>query len=56
MREKKELQNRGIALLIRQGKEMFRIPENINHYAPEDYLAAEKKFVKECIIKGNCRL
>ena len=39
---------------IRQGQRIFRIPENTNHYSAESYKAAEKKFVKLCILEGRC--
>lgn len=39
---------------IRQGQRKFRIPENTNHYSAENYKAAEKKFVKFCVLEGRC--
>jgi len=27
-------------------KNIFRIPENLNHYSEKDYRAAERKFLK----------
>ncbi len=39
---------------IREGRRMFQIPENTNHYSIENYKAAEKKFVKLCILEGRC--
>ena len=39
-------QNSGILMLIRRYKQIFRIPENLNHYTKADYILAEKKFVK----------
>ncbi len=36
----------GIKKLINMYKEIFRVPENLNHYSVEDYKIAEKKFVK----------
>jgi hypothetical protein len=38
--------NRGIKSLIRLYKNIFRIPENLNHYSKRDYRKAERKFLK----------
>lgn len=38
--------NRGIRALIKMYKNIFRIPENLNHYTEKDYRAAERKFLK----------
>jgi len=38
--------NRGIRALIKIYKNIFRIPENLNHYSEKDYRAAERKFLK----------
>jgi hypothetical protein len=38
--------NRGIRALIKIYKNIFRIPENLNHYTKKDYRAAERKFLK----------
>lgn len=46
----------GIKRLIAQGRRRFRVPENLNHYSEEDFLNAERKFLKECIVLGKCRL
>ena len=37
---------RGIRALIKMYKNIFRIPENLNHYTEKDYRAAERKFLK----------
>jgi hypothetical protein len=47
---------RGIKALIWKGKKRFRIKENLRYYSSEDFKKAEKKFVKECILNGNCQL
>jgi hypothetical protein len=36
----------GIQLLIEKYREMFRIPENLNHYSKTDLKIAERKFLK----------
>jgi Fe2+ transport system protein FeoA len=38
--------NRGIRALIKIYRNIFRIPENLNHYSEKDYRAAERKFLK----------
>jgi hypothetical protein len=39
---------------IRQGRRMFQIPENTDYYSEESYKAAEKKFIKLCVLEGRC--
>jgi len=41
--------NRGIKSLIRLYKNIFRIPENLNHYSKRDYRKAERKFLKHTL-------
>ena len=45
----------GVKLLREMYRKKFRIPENINYYGKEDLKKAEKKYVKSCLISGNCR-
>jgi hypothetical protein len=47
---------KGLRKMIRKGREKFQIPENTNHYSPEHYKLAEKKFIKWCILEGKCSL
>jgi hypothetical protein len=49
-----EKYNKGLQRLIKNGKAAFRISENLDYYSEEDYKAAEKKFLKFCIIGGRC--
>ena len=42
--------NKGIKLLIQKCRKEFRQTENIEFYADEDYKAAERKFVKFCLL------
>ena len=44
----------GLRKIIKNGKEAFRISENLEYYSEEDFKAAEKKFLKLCIIGGRC--
>jgi transcription elongation factor Elf1 len=41
--------NRGIKLLVKNYKNRFRCPENINFYSAADFKKAEKKYVKFCL-------
>ncbi len=43
----------GIRKLVALYRKQFRIPENLNHYSPEDLLAAERKFIKFSLQDGN---
>ena len=52
---KKSSKEHGIKLLKEMYRKKFRIPENIEHYTKEDFKKAEKKYVKLCILTGNCR-
>jgi hypothetical protein len=40
--------------LIKKYRKKFRIRENLDHYSAEDLRAAEKKFLKMCLTKGQC--
>jgi hypothetical protein len=44
----------GVKLLREMYRKKFRIPENMNYYSKEDLKKAEKKYVKLCLISGNC--
>lgn len=51
--EKVLRRNSGIELLMNRYRKKFRIPENLNHYSKEDYLAAERKFLKYALDAGG---
>ena len=36
----------GIKLLLQKYRNVFKIPENLNHYSEADYKIAERKFLK----------
>jgi hypothetical protein len=44
----------GVKLLRAMYRKKFRVPENMNYYSEEDLKKAEKKYVKLCLITGNC--
>jgi len=46
--------NDGLRKIIKTGRESFRIAENTKYYSKEDYKAAEKKYLKLCVIGGKC--
>jgi hypothetical protein len=43
-------ENAGIRHLLRYYREVFRTPENVNHYSAKDYKMAEKKFLKYAVL------
>ena len=51
--QNKTTQN-GMKLLVRKYRRQFRIPENLDHYTDKDYKTAEQKYIKMCVLKGNC--
>jgi len=42
--------NKGIKLLVQKCRKEFRRTENTHFYADEEYKAAERKFVKFCLL------
>ena len=46
----------GIKRLVRKYRQAFRISENLDHYSPADYQAAEKRYVKLCLEVGPAAL
>ncbi|MFP4029958.1 MAG: hypothetical protein ACLFRG_11250 [Desulfococcaceae bacterium] len=42
----------GLRRLIRRYRNEFRNPENLNHYAEEDFREAERKYIRFCLT-GN---
>ena len=44
----------GVKLLRDMYRKKFRVPENMDYYSKEDLKEAEKKYVKLCLITGNC--
>jgi hypothetical protein len=47
--EKQPERNQGTKRLIRICKEIFRQPENLNHYTEADFKIAERKYVRFCL-------
>jgi len=45
----------GFKLLREKYRNKFRIRENMDYYSKEDFKKAEKKYVKLCLLTGNCR-
>ena len=48
--EKYSNPNKGIKLLIQKCRKEFRRTENTQFYEDEDFKAAERKFVKFCLL------
>ena len=53
---KPELKKRGIKLILERYRNTFRIPENLNHYAPDDLKIAERKFLKYVMRIGQLEM
>lgn len=45
----------GLKMLLKMGRKKFRIAENRDYYSAADFKAAERIFLKECIINDRCR-
>lgn len=45
---------RGIELLVEKCRAEFRCSENTDHYTENDYIEAERKYVKYCLY-GNTK-
>ena len=45
--------NQGIKKIVRESRRAFRIRENLLYYRPEDFEAAERKFVKFVLERGG---
>jgi len=43
----------GLQRLVEKKRQLFRIPENLNFYSEEDFLAAERKFLKFVLLNGD---
>jgi hypothetical protein len=46
---------RGLKKLLKYGRDKFRIEENRLYYSAADFRAAERKFIKACILNDRCR-
>ena len=51
--KKDSKENRGIKLLLKHYRSMFRVKENLNYYSSKDCKIAEKKFLKYALLKGK---
>ena len=49
MKRKDSKHNQGIQLLVKKYRDMFQIPENLNHYSSENYKIAEKRFIRHAL-------
>ena len=47
-------ENHGLRDLIKEGRRKFRRDENRLYYTEKDYRKAERKYLKECVIRGRC--
>ena len=51
MRDERQ-KNNGIAKLHEKCRRTFRIPENLDHYAPADFKKAERAFIRRGFLTG----
>lgn len=42
----------GMGRIVKEIRNRFRIPENLNHYSEKDFQEAEKKYLKFCLQEG----
>ena len=47
--KKVEMDSLGILTLMEIYQSRFKVPENLNHYSPEDYKIAERAFLIWCL-------
>ena len=45
--------NTGIKLMIRKYRKAFRVRENLDFYSEEDFMIAERKFLKFVLLQGE---
>lgn len=46
----------GIQLLLKKYRELFRTPENLNHYLDTDLRIAERKFLKYALEQRGIKI
>ncbi|MGA6926804.1 MAG: hypothetical protein WBY88_14040 [Desulfosarcina sp.] len=48
----------GIERLVKRYADAFQIPENVEHYSPDDFTRARRQFVRFCLEQGpgTCRI
>jgi hypothetical protein len=45
--------NSGIKLMVKKYRKAFRVPENLDFYSEEDFILAERKFLKYALLQGK---
>lgn len=51
--EKTVHENIGIKLMIQKYRKAFRVRENLDYYSEEDFIVAERKFLKYALLQGE---
>lgn len=51
--EKTIHENIGIKLMIQKYRKAFRVRENLEFYSEEDFIVAERKFLKYALLQGK---
>ena len=54
--KKAQGKNAGTQLLLKKYRNVFRIPENLNHYSKKDYEIAERKFIKYVLMERTVEI
>ncbi len=45
--------NTGIKLMLQKYRKAFRVRENLDFYSEEDFIVAERKFLKYALLQGK---
>ena len=45
--------NIGIKLMVQKYRKAFRVRENLEFYSEEDFIVAERKFLKYALLQGK---
>ena len=45
--------NTGIKLMVQKYRKAFRVRENLDFYSEEDFIVAERKFLKYALLQGK---
>ena len=45
--------NIGIKMMIKKYRKAFRVRENLDFYSEEDFIVAERKFLKYALMQGK---
>jgi hypothetical protein len=46
----------GIEQLVDKYRTIFHVPENLKYYSKDDFIIAEKKFIKYALMEGKIKI